>query len=135
MVSLLSNIPLSCENFSLTSVDLLPSRCDFPLQVVVVAVLFIQQESGVVNLFSQHVQRAGVGVVALFEVVVLEELFVLEVAVLGLNSVELVPQRQVVFVALLNFEDFSLQLGDEQVLLVAGKVHAVVVLKRVSEGD
>lgn len=79
-------------------------------------------------------KRCGVGVVALFEVVVLEELFILEVAVLGLDRIELVSQRQVVFVALLDLEDFSLQLGDEQVFLVAGKVHAVVILKRVSNG-
>ena len=53
-------------------------------------------------------KRCGVGVVALFEVVVLEELFILEVAVLGLDRIELVSQRQVVFVALLDLEDFSL---------------------------
>ena len=79
-------------------------------------------------------KRCGVGVVALFKVVVLEELFVLEVSVLGLDRVELVSQREVVFVALLDLEDFGLQLGDEQVFLVAGKVHAVVILKRVSNG-
>jgi len=58
----------------------------------------------------------------------------LEVSVLGLDRVELVSQREVVFVALLDLEDFGLQLGDEQVFLVAGKVHAVVILKRVSNG-
>jgi len=108
MVGLLGDISLGCENFSLTSVDLLPCCGDFPLQVVVVAVLFVKQESGVVDLLSQHVKRCGVGVVALFEVVVLKELFVLEVAVLRLDRVELVSQRQVVFVALLDLEDFSL---------------------------
>lgn len=79
-------------------------------------------------------KRCGVGVVALFKVVVLEELFVLEVSVLGLDRVELVSQREVVFVALLDLEDFGLQLRDEQVFLVAGKVYAVVILKRVSNG-
>ena len=52
LVSFLSDISLGCENFSLTSVDLLPRCSNFPLQVVVVAVLFVQQESGVVDLLS-----------------------------------------------------------------------------------
>lgn len=66
---------------------------------------------------------------ALLKVVVLEQLLVLEVAVLGLDGVELVPEREVVFVALLDLEDLSLKLTDEQVLLIAGEVHAVVVLQ------
>ena len=49
-------------------------------------------------------------------------------AVLGLNGVELVSQSEVVLVSLLNLEDLSLELGDEQVLLVTGEVNAVVVL-------
>ncbi len=51
-------------------------------------------------------------------------------SVFGLHVVELVSQRQVVFVPLLNLEDLCLQLGDEQVFLVTGQMHAVVVLCR-----
>lgn len=49
-------------------------------------------------------------------------------AVLRLDGVELVSEREVVFVALLNFEDLGLELRDKKVLLVTSEVHAVVVL-------
>ena len=45
-----------------------------------------------------------------------------------MNGVELVSQSEVVLVSLLNLEDFSLELRDEQVLLVTGEMDAVVVL-------
>jgi len=50
----------------------------------------------------------------------LAELLVLEVTVLSLDGVELISQSEVVLVALLDLEDLSLQLADEEVLLVAG---------------
>ena len=50
-------------------------------------------------------------------------------AVLGLNRVELISQSEVVLVTLLNFEDFSLELGNEQVLLITCEVNTVVVLQ------
>ena len=65
---------------------------------------------------------------ARLEVVVLEELLVLQVPVLGLDRVELVAQRQVILVALLDLKDLRLELRDQQVFLVARQVHAVVVL-------
>ena len=65
---------------------------------------------------------------ASLEVVILEQLLVLQVSVLGLDGVQLVPQGEVVLVALLDFEDLGLELRDEQVFLVAGEMHAVVVL-------
>ena len=55
-------------------------------------------------------------------VIVLEQLYllrmyyyflILKMSVLCLNVVKLVSQSQVVFVSLLNFEDFSLKLRDE----------------------
>ena len=55
---------------------------------------------------------------ASLEVVVLEQFLVLQMSVFGLDSVELVPQSQVVFVALLNLEDLGLKLTDQEVLLV-----------------
>ena len=50
---------------------------------------------------------------ASLEVVVLEQLFVLEVTVLGLNGVKLVSQCKVVLVTLLNLEDLGLELRDQ----------------------
>lgn len=91
------------------------------------SVLLVEEESGVVDFLADLVERGGVGVVALLEVVVLEELLVLQVSVLALDGVQLVPQSKVVLVALLDLEDLGLQLRDEQVLLVASEVHAIVV--------
>lgn len=69
-----------------------------------------------------------VGVLASLKLVFLEKLLVLKVAVLRLNRVELVSQRKVVLVTLLDLEDLSFELRDEQVFLVTGQVHTVVVL-------
>ena len=44
------------------------------------------------------------------EVIVLEELFVLDVTILGLDRVELVAELEVVLVALLDLKDLSLKL-------------------------
>ena len=64
-------------------------------------------------------------------VVVLHQLLVLDVAILLLNGVKLVSKSNVIFVALLDLEDLCLQLGDEQVFLVACKVDGIVILSRV----
>jgi len=61
------------------------------------------------------------------EVIVLQKLLVLQVPILGLNGVELVTQGEVVLVTLLDFKDFGLQLRNQQVLLVGGQVHTVVI--------
>lgn len=47
-----------------------------------------------------------------------------------MDCVELVAEGEVVLVSLLDFEDLSLQLRDQEVLLIAGEVHGVVVLYR-----
>lgn len=49
-------------------------------------------------------------------------------AVLGLNGVELVSESEEVLVTLLDLEDLCLQLRDQQVLLIGGKVNTIVVL-------
>lgn len=85
--------------------------------------------ASIIALLLKAVQGDAVGVLASLELVFLQQLFVLEVAVLGLNSVKLVAQGEVVLVPLLDFEDLSLKLGDQQVFLVAGKVHTVVILQ------
>ena len=55
-------------------------------------------------------------------------LFILQMSILGLNVVKLVSKCEVILVSLLDFKDLSLQLRNEEVFLVASKVHAVVVL-------
>lgn len=110
LVALLCNISLCGEDFGLTSVNLLTSCGYLRLQVVVVTVFFIEKETRVVNLFSKHVRSACVCIVALFKVVVLQKLFVLQVAVLCLDGIKLISKSKVVLVPLLNFEDFSLEL-------------------------
>ena len=69
------------------------------------------------------------------EIVVLKQLFICEVAVLSLDGVELVTEGQVVLVSLLDLEDLSLQLGDEEVLLVTSEVHGIVILKDALKHD
>jgi len=73
------------------------------------------------------VQADAVGVLASLKLVFLAKLFVLQVTVLGLNAVELVSQREVVLVPLLDLEDLGLQLTDQQVFLVRSQVHTIVV--------
>ena len=65
---------------------------------------------------------------ACLEIVVLEELLILQVAILGLDCVELVSQGEVVFVSLLDLEDLGFELRNEKVLLVTGQMHTIVVL-------
>ena len=67
---------------------------------------------------------------ASLEVVVLEQFLILEVSVLGLQGVELVTEGQVVLVSLFNLKDLGLELRNQQVFLVAGQVHAIVVLQK-----
>ena len=64
-----------------------------------------------------------------FKVVVLQKLFILEVAELGLNCIQLISQGQVVFVALLDLKNLSFQLTNEKVFLIRSQMHTVVVLK------
>jgi hypothetical protein len=112
-VGLLGDVPLRGEDLRVSSGDLLASVRDLSLQVVVGSGLLVEEETGVVDLLLEAGEVHAVGVVASLEVVVGEELLVLEVAVLGLDGVELVAQGQVVLVALLDLEDLSLELRDE----------------------
>lgn len=109
-VRFLGDVPLSGENFGLTARNLLASRGDFRLQVVVGPVLFIEEEAGIVDLLLQAAECHQVRVVTRLEIVVLEKFLILQVSVLGLNGVELIAQGKVVFVALLDLKDLSLKL-------------------------
>jgi hypothetical protein len=130
VITFLGNVSLGGENLSLTTVDLFSGTRNLSLQVVVLTVLLVEEEASVIDFFAEGVYGVGIGIVSLAEVIVLQELLILQVAVLGLDSVKLVAQSQVVLVALLDLEDLSLQLGDEQVFLVTGQMHAVVVLQQ-----
>jgi len=59
----------------------------------------------------------------------MEYLLILEVSEFVLLVVELIPKGQVVLVPLLDFEDVCLELRDQEVLLVAGEMDAVVILQ------
>ena len=91
-VRFLCDVSLGGKNFGLSSGYLFSCGSDLTLQVVVATVLFIKEESSIVDFFAQHVEGAGVGVMTLLEVVVLEQLFILQMTVLCLNGVELVSK-------------------------------------------
>ena len=117
-VSLLSAVALAGEDLGLAAGDLLAVRSDFGAQVVVRAVLLIEQEASVIDFFLEPGDCHDVGVVPRLEVIVLQQLFVLQVSVLRLDRVKLVAQGEVVLVPLLDLEDLGLELRDEEVLLV-----------------
>ena len=99
------------------------------MKFIVAAVLFVQKEAKILNLLTESICRHNVLIVAVIVVVVLHELLILKIAVLLLHSVKLIAQSEIVLVSLLNFEDLSLQLRDQQVLLIGSEVHRVVILK------
>lgn len=117
-VGLLGTVALAGEDLGLAAGDLLAVRGDFGAQVVVRAVLLIEQEASVIDFFLQTGDCHDVGVVPRLEVIVLQQLFVLQVSVLRLDRVKLVTQGEVVLVPLLDLEDLGLELRDEEVLLV-----------------
>ena len=117
-VGLLGTVALAGEDLGLAAGDLLAVRGDFGAQVVVSAVLLIEQEASVIDFFLQTGDCHDVGVVPRLEVIVLQQLFVLQVSVLRLDRVKLVTQGEVVLVPLFDLEDLGLELRDEEVLLV-----------------
>lgn len=110
VVRLLLHVALTRKNLSLTAGDLLPDRCDLTLAIVVGSALFIHVVPGVITFFFQSLHGDRIRVVSRFKIVVLEHLLVLKVSEFGLNRVQLVPQGEVVFVALLDLENFSFEL-------------------------
>ena len=128
-VTFLGDIPLSRENFSLTSADLLTSRGNLRLQVVIRTILLIEQEASVIDFLLEPSHRHKVGVSSGLEVIVLQQFLVLQVPVLGLDGVELVAQGHVVLVSLLDLENLRLQLRNQQVLLIGRQMHTIVILQ------
>ena len=133
-ISLLSNVTLGGKDFGFTARDLLTGGGNLSLEVVVRAALLVEQETSIVDLFLKAAEGHEVRVRASLEVVVLEKLLILQVSELGLDGVKLIAKRKVVLVALLDLEDLSLELGNEEVLLVGSQMHAVVVLSKVGNG-
>ena len=112
----------------LAAADLVSDGPNLGLELVVAAVLLVEQEAQVLDFLAARVDGDGVLIMSVIVIVILHQFLVLGVSVLLLDGVELVAQSQVVLVTLLDLKDFSLQLGDQQVLLVACQVHGVVVL-------
>ena len=131
LVGLLCDITLESGDVDFLACDLIACSPEVLLYVADNASLLIEEESEVVHFLLEPDDGDGIGVVLHAELVILQQLLVLQVSVLGLNRVELVAQGQEVLVALLDFKDLRLQLGDQKILLVGCEVHAIVVLKRI----
>ena len=129
-VLLLAEVSLEGNALLLSAADLVSDGTNLSLVLVVGAILLVGEEAKVLDLLSESVGGHNILVVSVVVVVVLHEFLVLEVAVLLLDSIKLVSQGQVVFVSLLDLEDLGLELGDEQIFLVAGQVDGVIVLHR-----
>ena len=82
------------------------------------ASLLIEEEPQIVHLLLEADDGNGVRVVLVPEFTVLHNLLIVEVSVLGLDRLQLVAKRQEILIALLDLENFSLELRDQKVLLV-----------------
>ena len=102
---------------------------------IVGSIFFIEEESKILDLLSEGVDRHDVLVMSVVIVIILHKLFVLDMSVFLLDGIELISESEVVLVSLLDFKDLSLQLRDQKVLLVTSQMHGVVVLikKKVSK--
>jgi len=112
LVGLLCNIALEPGDVDFLACDLIACSSEVLLYVADNAALLIEEESEVVHFLLEADDGDCVGVVLHAELVILQQLLVLEVSVLGLDRVELVAQSKEVLVALLDFKDLRLQLGD-----------------------
>lgn len=133
VVTLGLHLALEPEDLSFTARNLLTEGSDLNLHVVVAAALIVEVESGVVALLLEPVEADAVGVLAGLKLVFLAEFFVLKVTVLGLDAVELISQREVVLVSLLDLKDLGLELADKQVFLVTCEMHTIVILNKLSQ--
>ena len=122
-VALGRQITLEGDALLLAPADLVADGADLGLVLVIGPVLLVGKEAQVLDLLAQRVGSHDVLVVPVVIVIILHKLLVLQVPVLLLNGIQLVPESQIVLVSLLDLEDLGLELGDEQVLLVAGQVH------------
>lgn len=128
LVTLDGDFSLKSDALLLTAANLIANSTNLSLQLVVTAVLLVEKETKVLHFLAQSIGSEHVLVVTIVVVVILHVLLVLQVAILLLNSIELVAKCKVILVSLLDLEYLCLKLRDEQILLIAGKVHRVVVL-------
>lgn len=63
-------------------------------------------------------------------VIVLHQFLVLKMSILLLDCVQLVSQCNIVLVPLLDLKYFSLELADEEVLLITGEMNRIVILEK-----
>lgn len=110
IVRLLLNFALVTKDLGLASGDLVSDTGNFSLQVVILSVFFIKKEAHVINLLTLSLNSDKVGIVTGFEVVILEQFFILKVSILGLNVVKLISELQVILVSLLDFKNLCFQL-------------------------
>jgi len=101
------------------------------LELVIAPILFVEQEPQIFNFLSASVSRHDILIVSVVVVIVLHKFLVLDMSVFLLNCVQLVSEGEVVFISLLDFKDFSFQLRDKQILLVACEMHGVVVFSHI----
>jgi len=111
-VSLLLAVTSGSIDLSFTAGNLLTGGGNFGLEIGISSVLLVEKEASVVNLLTESSKSDEVGLVSGLEVVVLEQFFIGEMAVLGLDGVKLVTECKVVLVSLLNLKDLSLELRD-----------------------
>lgn len=128
IVGLLGDVSLSGGDFELLPVDLVTVTRDLSLIVRVDSALLVKEESEVIDFLLEGENRHCVGFMLSSVLVVLQQLpcqrsisylLILLVSVLALDVVKLVSQSQIVLVSLLDLKDLSLQLRNQQVLLVA----------------
>lgn len=86
-ISLLLAVTRRSINFSFTTSNLLTGGGNLGLQVSVTSVFLIKEETSVVNFFSETSESDQVRLMSGFEIVILKQLFIGEVAVLCLDGV------------------------------------------------
>lgn len=91
---------------------MLTSGGNLSLEVSISSVFLVEKETSVINLFSESSKSDEVRLVSRLEIVVLEQLFIGEMAVLSLDRVKLIAECEVILVSLLDFKDLCLELGD-----------------------
>jgi len=131
LVTLDTDLSLESDTFLLSSTNLVPDCSNLSLVLIVRSILLVEKETKVFNLLSESVTSYHVLIVSVVVVVILHQLFILQMSILLLDSIQLIPKRDVVFIALLNLEDLCLKLRNQKILLITSEVHRVVVLETV----
>lgn len=108
MVTFYSNLSLKSDAFLLPSADLVSNRANLSLILIVRSILLIQEESEILDFFSERVDRNRILIMSVVIVVILHKFFILNMSVFLLKSVKLISQLEVVLVSLLDLKDLGL---------------------------